>query len=520
MTTIMEMKRKDLRPMPELIRRKDGANDEPAEWTIKPCAAERGAPMTGVLPREMHVPIQDFELDRVIRAHEMMHAKVSPADKTVWIERGIATERAMTAVEEARVNFLIAKVGFDISILEDKTELTAGERISERGDWEEAVYFTAALSGCGGMNKFLVGIRRHRPAWAPRLRRIHELIQKELRRIDRAADRGNETPLMSTRTNSGRLDPSKELIRGFFHVEAIAEWLDRLAEEPHEEEPDEEEQQEQQQEQEESDNSGERQEEDASDKEAKPQVGAKNEGNLKPPISKADLEKQKPTTNREAGSWAQLNVKEQNLTRHVPGGLGKKRVASNMGRNPRRIGNMLTDPQKRIFDRKIKGNGGVVLIDYSGSMALSEKDVLEIMEAAPGCTVACYTTNSFDKDGKPNLWVLGARGRMTTMIPDSRGGNGVDHPALVWAIQQKQNANAPVVWVTDGGVVGPGQGYKDQLALQCIKTCIKSNVLIRDDVEDAVELLNDIAARKPIKKWWPLYFRTTYKRQTGKRLEV
>ena len=46
MTTIMEMKYKDLRPMPELIRRKDGANDEPAEWTVVPCAAERGAPMT------------------------------------------------------------------------------------------------------------------------------------------------------------------------------------------------------------------------------------------------------------------------------------------------------------------------------------------------------------------------------------------------------------------------------------------------------------------------------------------
>ena len=193
---------------------------------------------------------------------------------------------------------------------------------------------------------------------------------------------------------------------------------------------------------------------------------------LKPPIRKT-----------EAGSWAQLNVKEQNLTRHVPGGLGKKRIASNMGRNPRRIGRMFTDPQKRIFDRKIKGNGGVVLIDYSGSMSLSEKDVLNIMDAAPGCTVACYTTN----------------------IPRSRGGNGVDHPALVWAIQQKQSGNAPIVWVTDGGVLGPGQGYSDQLSMQCIKTCIKSKVLIRDRVSSAVELLNDIAARKPIKRWWPLY---------------
>ena len=211
-------------------------------------------------------------------------------------------------------------------------------------------------------------------------------------------------------------------------------------------------------------------------------------------------------------------MKEQNLTRHVPGGLGKKRVASNMGRNPRRLSRLLTDPQRRIFDRKVKGDGGVVLIDYSGSMSLSTAEVLEIMDAAPGCTVACYSTNDWDRDGKPNLWVLGARGRMTTAIPRSRIGNGVDHPALVWAIQQKQRRHAPVVWVTDGGVVGPGQGYRDQLAMQCIKTCLKSKVLIRNSTEDAVELLHDLAADKRVEQWWPSYFRTTHRRVTGKRL--
>lgn len=515
MTTIMEMKYKDLRPMPELIRRKDGANDEPAEWTVVPCAAERGAPMTAVVLRHMEVPIQDFELDRVIRAHEMMHAKVSPGDRTPWLNRGIASDRGQQTAEEARVNFLVAKAGFDLDILEDGTELNAGERIAERGDWAEAVYYTAAISGCGGLNKYLVGIRRHRPAWAPRLRRISQLIQKELRRIDRAAKNGADTSLASTRTVTGRLDPRNELIQGYLHTENIAEWLDRLAEEPHKDEEDGEEENDEAQDEEENDGG----ESDTDGTNPSTGVGSKETGDLKPPVSKADLESQKPNRTSAVGSWAQLNVKEQNLTRHVPGGLGKKRIASNMGRNPRRIQRMFTDPEKRIFDRKVKGNGGVVLIDYSGSMALSEKDVLEIMEAAPGCTVACYTTNDFDTDGKANLWILGARGRMTTAIPASRGGNGVDHPALVWAVQQKQRQSAPVVWVTDGGVLGPGQGYSDQLAMQCIKTCLKSNVLIRDDVEDAVQLLNEIAERKPIKKWWPLFFRTSYKRQTGKSLE-
>ena len=453
----------DLRPLPELIQRRDGTNDEPGEWQIDPCPADRGVPRTAVLLKHMVVPVQNYQLDRVIRAHEMMHAKVSPGDRSPWLDRGVASDRALVSAEELRVNFLVEKAGFDISILEDGTEMNAGERIAERGDWAEAVYFMAAVSGTGGINKYLTGIRRHKPGWGPRLRRIHELLQKELRRIWRQEGRRS---LTSTTTRTGR-DPANELIDGFFHTEAIAEYLDRLADSP---------------------------------------------------ISKDDLESHRLQRAEDAGTWAQLNVKEQNLTRHVPGGLGKRRIASNMGRNPRRLSRLLTDPQKRIFDRKVKGNGGVVLIDYSGSMSLSEKDVLEIMEAAPGCTVAAYSTNDYDRDGKANCWILGERGRMTTNIPRSRVGNGVDHPALVWAVQQKQRRSAPIVWVTDGGVVGPGCGYTDQLAMQCIKTCLKSKVLIRKSTEDAVELLHDLAADKRVEQWWPSYFRTTHRRVTGKRL--
>ena len=490
----------DLRPLPELIRRKDGANDEPAEWTIDPCAAERGIPQTAVLLRHMVAPIQNFDLDRLIRAHEMMHAKVSPGSRRPWADRGIASDRALVCAEEARVNFLVGKAGFDLDLLEDGTEMNAGERIAERGDWTEAVYFTACISGTGGINKYLTGIRRHKPGWGPRLRRIHQLVQKELRRIWKE----DRTGLTSTTTCSGIMDPENELIEGFLHTEAIAEYLDRLADPG--ETPDGEKEQTKS-----GKDSGSGEDDGHSDE---PGVNDAEDGD-DAPLSKQDLENHQPARASDAGTWAQLNVKTQNLTRYVPGGLGKRRIATNMGRNPRRIGRYLTDPQKRIFDRKVKGNGGVVLIDYSGSMSLSEKDVLDIMEAAPGCTVACYTTGSMDKDGKVNCWILGEKGRMTSAIPDSRGGNGVDYPALVWAIQQKQRRNAPVVWITDGGVIAPHQGYKDTLAMQCIKTCIKSKVLIRRDVEDAVELLTDLAKGKRAKQWWPNYFTTTYQRMTG-----
>ena len=190
----------DLRPLPELIRRRDGANDEPAEWTIDPCPAERGIPRTAVLLKHMVAPVQNFELDRVIRAHEMMHAKVSPGDRSPWLDRGIASDRALVSAEECRVNFLVEKAGFDIDILEDGTEMNAGERIAERGDWAEAVYFMACVSGTGGVNKYLTGIRRHKPGWGPRLRRIHQLVQKELRRIWREDGAHN---LASTHTSTG-----------------------------------------------------------------------------------------------------------------------------------------------------------------------------------------------------------------------------------------------------------------------------------------------------------------------------
>jgi len=102
----------NIAPMPEMLHRKDV---EGGEWTIETCDAVRGAPHTNIVDKKMAVPHDDDEMARTIRAHEMMHAKVSPAnDFDKWIERDIASVTAMRAVEEVRVNYLIGKVGFDL----------------------------------------------------------------------------------------------------------------------------------------------------------------------------------------------------------------------------------------------------------------------------------------------------------------------------------------------------------------------------------------------------------------------
>ena len=78
------------------------------------------------------------------------------------------------------------------------------------------------------------------------------------------------------------------------------------------------------------------------------------------------------------------------LTKMHNGNLGKVKIASPTGRNPRRIHRMLTDPHRRIFDRSKRNSGGVVLIDGSGSMHIESNDILKILNAAPGATVAMY----------------------------------------------------------------------------------------------------------------------------------
>ena len=127
----------EIRPLPEMLGRKDVKQ---GEWVIDTCAPVRGKPATDIVSKRMIVPVADEAVDRVIRAHEMMHAKVSPADDFAkWIERGIATEDALRVVEEVRVNFLLKKAGFDVDLLGDGSELSAGVLTAERGDWTNAV---------------------------------------------------------------------------------------------------------------------------------------------------------------------------------------------------------------------------------------------------------------------------------------------------------------------------------------------------------------------------------------------
>jgi len=500
------MNKTEIRPLPEMLGRKDRQNED-GGWRIDTCKPVRGKPMTDIVGRHMVVPVADEQIDRVIRAHEMMHARVSPAeDFGKWIDRKIATEQALRVVEEVRVNFLVKKAGFDTSVLSDGSELTSGTLLAERGDWASLVYTAVGYSYCGGGKDFLTGVRRVNRAWGQSLKDITKRVEKEMAKAYKRGDLG-----------STEIDPRTGLAPfGFAHTERIAEWIDRLA-------------------------SIQQEEDDAQDGEngnGAPNEGEKedkNQGNpenratnnkandeKKPPV---DLSKINPADPRGRNgvvpTWGELKVKHLPMTRRAKGGLGRKRIASAMGRNPRRIGNALVDPQRRVFDTMKKGNGGVVLIDGSGSMSLHSKQILEITENAPGCTVAVYSADRDNK--KDNLLVLAENGKMIDKLPERNGGNGVDGEAIRWALKQRKRSTTPVVWITDGQVHGLGNGgawggYHDILAMDCIKEALKGKVFLAPTVDKGIEVLKELKLGKTPKRWYPTPWKQTYENLNGKRL--
>lgn len=453
---------------PEWLGRNDA---EHGEWTVEECEPRRGIPATSIIERRMLAPTNDTEQARVIRAHEMMHAKVSPAGEwEQWQKRGIATVGAMTVCEELRVNYLCEKAGFDMkSHLTDGGETADGERYACTNDWKGAVHMAIATAGTASNKAFLNGIRRHNRLWGTALGDISKRAVKE---IEKAYRTGR---LASTEVhNRSGLAPL-----GFIYTERLAEWVDRLAgmDPPTEEE--------------ENANGSEYSDSTSSDDDNADGMKREhsNKGLRVTPESVIRERIKGITPDRMNGSvpyWGELEI--ENLPRPIlaNGNLGKKKSASNTGRSPRRLHRYMSDPQKRIFDNKRRGMGGVVCVDASGSMALTREDVRKILEASPGCTVIAYSDMGA---GVPNAWILADKGRMVDIMPEMGSGNGVDFPALEWAVKHRQHSHAPVIWVTDGGVCGPQQGFSELLANQCTSYCLEKKVMVVPTAEKAVELL-------------------------------
>ena len=493
-TSIDNSKRGSAKAEPTLIGRKD---IEHGTWTVENCRAVRGEPRTSITERIMFAPSDDDEKARAVRAHEMMHSKISPSTQMdKWVERQIASEQALIVAEELRVNYLCSKAGFDMSHLADGGELADGERMGATKDWAGCVATAFATAGTGANKLFLNGVRRHNREWGEILLKISKRALREIKKADKSRDLADT----SVDSSSG-LSPV-----GFSHTERIAEWIDRLAMFPPPPEQTKKVKKSNKSDKSEGDSSI-----DNSDKRtAHTNKGASDSGNKD---GKPDLDQITPSEpTRGIPRWTELRIERCPMPKYSKGHIGKKRIATNMGRRPRRMHRMLTDPSMRVFDRTVRGSGGMVILDASGSMSFTESQIAEILEHAPGATIAMYSDRG---NTGTNMWIVADKGRMVEQLPDYGFGNGVDFPAIEWGVKNRAKKNAPLVWVTDGGVCGHNDSFNSVLAMQCLTYARKNRYIIVPHADEAIKQLKQLANNGKAKSVYPPMFKEVWKSVHG-----
>lgn len=446
--------------MPEWLTRRDIDN---SSWNVTEGQPVRGDAWTNITECEMRVPFGNDEMSRLVRAHEMTHAKVSPK----VIDARVATkfETTMDMVipaEELRVNMLAQMAGFDMNELRDGSEVQAGEIAGRNNDWNGAVKHLLACANTKAGNDFVRGVGKSNNEMMLALREVHKAIKKEWKRqvkmagraYSRAMERiGSTIPQYVTVPAidpEGRLSDTEtetaEYPAGYGYAIEMAKFTQRFL----------------------------RHEGDAeTDADALP-TADEVKGDAK---------------GGEHGNWARPIVKRLPLPRTSDGIIGRKRIASQTGRNPRHLSRLLTDPEKRVFDRKVRGKGGIVLIDQSGSMNLSEADLWSLLEAAPGSVIIGYSHRP-GSSGVPNIWVMADRGKVIDRdaLPHGNGGNGVDGPAIDFA-QKQRKGSEPFIWVCDGIVTDAYDHARGNLFTEVARKIEKYGIHTVPTVADAQDAL-------------------------------
>lgn len=446
-----------VRAMPEWLTRHDRPS---TAYTVVEGEARRGEAWTNIGEGRMKVPFGSDETSRVIRAHEMMHAKVSP----VSVPGELAGHwnvpmNIIVAAEEFRVNMLVDQAGFDLDDLCDGSEVRAGEIAGKNNNWNGAVEVLLACAGTKAGNDFVRGVGKSNNEMMLALREVHKALKKEWRAIVRENKRKRPADgIGSTFQYEFRIERPDETFLDVELPAGFARVTQRLA-----------------------------------DFAARFLVG---DGDGDPgdiELPDADDIKQKTAA---TGRWGRLIELPVPKPRTSDGIIGRKRIATNVGRNPRRISRLLTDPEKRVFDRKTRGRGGVVLIDQSGSMRLSEADIWEMVEAAPGCVIIGYSHRP-GSTGVPNIWVIAERGKVCDRdgVPHGNGGNGVDGPAVEFA-QKKRLTGEPFIWVCDGIVTDHLDHSAPNLTRECQAQVRKYGIHMVNDTAEAVSALKRAAHGK------------------------
>jgi hypothetical protein len=145
---------------------------------------------------------------------------------------------------------------------------------------------------------------------------------------------------------------------------------------------------------------------------------------------------------------------------------------------------------RRLKRNPAKKRTGTLLVDMSGSMSLSERQVREILDVAPYAVIATYSgagTNGI-------LRIIARNGRTVAAIPHGWGGNIVDGPALEWLAEHPE----PRIWLSDGFVTGRHDHVSEERLREAHSLCVENRIVRVSRPAVLFDTLDDLARRKGI----------------------
>ncbi len=421
---------------PELVSCRDDIAR--GSWRIETGSARRGDASCDLGERILRVPRGSDPSARVVRAHELVHARVSPGG-VARVPAGVSV-RALECAEEYRVNTILTRLGFAVAELSDGSERRGGERLAREGDWDEVLCFWLAVLGTGAERPFLAGVRSQVPAWAPALRAVRSRVGTMIRGV--SIERLGVTSLNADGLPVGYAEVTVP----------IARLVSGLLSRPPAEGP----------------------------------VGLQR---FKEQLRRA------PRGLGPTGRFAPLRVSPSRSQRRraAPGASGWRPSAEGVSlRYPNRL---LLDDQRRALGRRARHASGVVVVDQSGSMELDVAALERLVSRAPGSWVLGYSHRPGDDGSTPNAWVLASPRQRVAVPPRGNVGNGVDGPALEWALAHRRGAE-PVVWVTDGQVTDSNDCASTELAMACARLVRTRRIRLARDLDDATRILRGWPPRR------------------------
>lgn len=207
--------------------------------------------------------------------------------------------------------------------------------------------------------------------------------------------------------------------------------------------------------------------------------------------------------------WGAMQIHTYPMKESLPAKLrSPRRRSSDVGVYPRNIHRWCSD--KAVFSRKVRADGGTVLIDASGSMHWDHETLVEVVKTIPAGTVALYSgavhTDGWrempkNEEGVPfgALRIIAREGKYVgdsfdrKTLPNGNqvgGGNLIDGPALEWLGQQE----GPRIWISDAMVIGWSKKHEADftnsvLTEHCVDLMKRHRIVRLNDLSEVIDYM-------------------------------